>query len=84
MRKFPALSFLLFGPVTTSSSSSEHIRHRILALQEEHRDLDLALRGLENDRLTDQLALRRLKKRKLQIKDEVVRLQMLLVPDTYA
>lgn len=83
MREFYALSFIDSAHVTTSSSS-ELIRHRIVVLQEEHRDLDLALRGLESDRLADQLALRRLKKRKLQIKDEIVRLQMLLVPDIHA
>lgn len=68
----------------TTAISSESIRHRILVAHQEHRDLDLALRGLENDLLVDQLAVRRLKKRKLQLKDEIARLQMLLVPDIHA
>jgi len=83
MRESHVLSFFDSVHVTTPSSS-ELIRHRIVVLQEEHRDLDLALRGLENARLADQLAMRRLKKRKLHLKDEIVRLQMLLVPDIHA
>jgi len=56
------------------------IRHRILELQTEHRDLDAAI-ALLGDRAGDELQLRRLKKRKLLIKDMITRLQMGLVPD---
>ncbi|GAA4337848.1 hypothetical protein GCM10023144_34140 [Pigmentiphaga soli] len=54
---------------------------RIAALQSEHRDLDAAIDRLAADPAVDELMLRRLKKRKLQIKDQVVALQMRLVPD---
>lgn len=64
--------------------SVEAVRHRIVTFQEEHRDLDAALSRLVRDSFADQLAIRRLKKRKLQLKDEIVRLQMLLVPDIHA
>lgn len=66
------------------SVSVEAIRQRIAHFQEEHRDLDVVLSRLVHDKFTDQLAIRRLKKRKLHLKDEIVRLQMLLVPDIHA
>jgi hypothetical protein len=50
-------------------------------LQVEHRDLDDAIARLVDQSSIDDLTLRRLKKRKLQIKDTIVQLQMQLVPD---
>ena len=58
----------------------EEIKRRIIELQIEHRDLDEAIDRLV-DTAVDDLALRRMKKRKLQIKDSVSRLEMGLVPD---
>ena len=58
----------------------EEIKRRIIELQIEHRDLDEAIDRL-NDTAVDDLALRRMKKRKLQIRDCVSRLEMGLVPD---
>ena len=54
---------------------------QIASLQTEHRDLDAITEHLEATGFADQLALRRLKKRKLQLKDEIEQLKMLLVPD---
>jgi hypothetical protein len=60
----------------------EEIKRRIIELQIEHRDLDEAIGRLSEQ--FDDLALRRMKKRKLQIKDSVSRLEMGLVPDISA
>jgi hypothetical protein len=60
---------------------SEEIKRRIVELQVEHRDLDDAIARLAGQSAVDELTLRRLKKRKLQIKDAIVQLQMQLVPD---
>jgi hypothetical protein len=60
---------------------SEEIKRRIVELQVEHRDLDDAIARLADQPGIDELTLRRLKKRKLQIKDTIVQLQMQLVPD---
>ena len=60
---------------------SEEIKRRIVELQVEHRDLDDAIARLAIHSGVDELTLRRLKKRKLQIKDTIVQLQMQLVPD---
>lgn len=57
------------------------VRRRITELQIEHRDLDLAIARLTGHADVDELQLRRLKKRKLLIKDAITRLEMGLVPD---
>lgn len=59
----------------------EEIKRRIIELQIEHRDLDEAISRLSVQPDVDDLALRRMKKRKLQIKDAVAMLEMRLVPD---
>ncbi|MGH6623716.1 MAG: YdcH family protein [Burkholderiaceae bacterium] len=59
----------------------EEIKRRLIDLQIEHRDLDEAIDRLSNQAGIDELALRRMKKRKLQIKDSVRLLEMSLVPD---
>ncbi len=50
-------------------------------LREEHRDLDLAINRMALDPWQDQLRLRRLKKRKLKLKDWIARLESKLIPD---
>jgi len=59
----------------------ESIRQRITELQREHRGLDQMIETITEQTHFDELRLRRLKKRKLQIKDSIVHLQMMLVPD---
>ena len=59
----------------------DEIKRRIIELQVEHRDLDEAIERLAQQPGVDELALRRMKKRKLQIKDSVRLLEMRLVPD---
>ncbi len=50
-------------------------------LRVEHRDLDAAIERLSGDIRMDELQLRRLKKRKLLIKDSIARLESRLIPD---
>jgi len=57
------------------------IATRIIELQVEHRDLDDIIDRLAATPNCDELQLKRLKKRKLQIKDQLTMLQMQLVPD---
>jgi hypothetical protein len=57
---------------------------RLLRLQELHRDLDAAIDALREVPRPDQLQLARLKKRKLQLKDEIAQLQDSLIPDIIA
>lgn len=62
----------------------ESLKRRIAELQIEHRSLDATLETLSSLPPVDELQVRRLKKRKLQIKDTIVLLQMQLTPDVPA
>lgn len=70
-----------FTLMVCTHMEQEEIKRRIIELQIEHRDLDEAIGRLCDQYGVDDLALRRMKKRKLQIKDSVSRLEMGLVPD---
>ncbi len=60
---------------------TKDIQHRIIELEVEHRDLDAVIDSLSQDGHRDELQLRRLKKRRLQLKDYITLLKMQLVPD---
>lgn len=57
------------------------IVQQLAALREEHRDLDDAISAMVEDPAVDQLRLRRLKKRKLKLKDWISTLESKLIPD---
>ena len=59
----------------------EAIQSRIVELQIEHRDLDAVIARLSDTVAHDELQMRRLKKRKLQLKDSITLLEMRLIPD---
>ncbi len=63
------------------SVDQERVRARMIELEIEHRDLDAAIGLLDVADDRDDLLLRRMKKRKLYLKDEIIRLKMQLVPD---
>ena len=55
-------------------------RMRLLELEAEHRELDQLIVSLDQGPVVDELAMRRLKKRKLQIKDQIAVLVGELTP----
>jgi hypothetical protein len=57
---------------------------RLRELRIEHRDLDDVIGRLTMDLYVDELQLRRLKKRKLLLKDQITRLESELIPDMNA
>ncbi len=57
------------------------IRHHLHELQVEHRDLDQVIAHLAENPPPDELLVRRLQKRKLAIKDKILLLEEMLVPD---
>lgn len=59
-------------------------RAKLAALIQEHRDLDAAIEALSASGAGDQLAVSRLKKRKLQLKDEITEINNSLLPDIIA
>lgn len=62
----------------------EHYKRRLVELRVEHRDLDDVITRLAKDPLVDELELKRLKKRKLMIKDQIARLESKAIPDLNA
>ncbi|MCL5777093.1 DUF465 domain-containing protein [Limibaculum sp. FT325] len=60
------------------------LRARLDELRQEHRALDDAITALSGTPRPDQLALRRLKKRKLSLKDQITRIEDALYPDIIA
>lgn len=59
-------------------------RAKLAQLMQEHRDLDSAIDAMTLSGSGDQLALSRLKKRKLQLKDEITEINNSLLPDIIA
>jgi hypothetical protein len=62
----------------------EEIKIKLEDLRIEHKDLDLIIDNILNDTYVDQLLIKRLKKRKLQLKDTIAKLESLLIPDLNA
>ncbi|MGO4305689.1 MULTISPECIES: YdcH family protein [unclassified Cupriavidus] len=60
------------------------LARQIIELQIEHRDLDFLIDRLSEDAAGDELQLRRLKKRRLKLKDAITLLQLQLEPDVPA
>lgn len=62
----------------------EDVRRQLAELKTEHRDLDDVISRVSEELPFDQLRLQRLKKRKLSLKDEIARLENMLIPDIIA
>ena len=62
----------------------EAIKLRLEEIRVEHRDLDDIIHRLTEDPMVDQLQIRRLKKRKLNLKDMILKLESKLIPDIEA
>lgn len=60
------------------------LRARLAELTQEHRDLDMAIAALIASGTNDQIQLTRLKKRKLQLKDQIAQIEDDLLPDIIA
>lgn len=72
--------FFGHGPLMTTVDP-EFLRERFEELRTEHRDLDDVIARMSEAVYVDQLQLRRLKKRKLALKDQMARIESLLIPD---
>jgi hypothetical protein len=67
-----------------NQTSIEQMQHRLTELQTEHRDLDDVIARISAEQPFDQLQIQRLKKRKLGLKDEILKLENVLLPDIIA
>ncbi|NQW11985.1 MAG: DUF465 domain-containing protein [Alphaproteobacteria bacterium] len=62
----------------------EAIKRRLEEMKSEHRDLDDVIARLLEKAPFDQLQLQRLKKRKLMLKDDILKVESHLLPDIIA
>jgi hypothetical protein len=60
------------------------LRVQLEELRSEHRDLDEAIKAMAETAPFNQLQIQRLKKRKLALKDQIIRLESKLLPDIIA
>lgn len=60
------------------------LRELLVKLRTDHRDLDAEIVRLESGSEGDQLQIKRLKKRKLQLKDQITAVEDKLTPDIIA
>ena len=68
----------------TELDHQEVLRVKLAVLRRQHRDLDDAIAALQAATAPDQLGVRRLKKQKLRLKDEIARIEDILTPDIIA
>lgn len=66
------------------SGDERIIREKLALLRAEHRELDEQIGQQEESLTADQLLIRRLKKRKLALKDQITSLEDQLLPDIIA
>ena len=78
-------------PARTSTALSmnesvdrEELQRQLEELISEHRDLDDVIARITEEAPFDQLQVQRLKKRKLQLKDQIAKVESLLLPDIIA
>jgi hypothetical protein len=67
-----------------TEAEEQGLRVKLAELLQEHRDLDTAIAAMAEQGVTDQIQLTRLKKRKLQLKDLISRIEDQLLPDIIA
>ena len=70
--------------ISSELNFEDMLRVKLEVLKREHRDLDEAISALELSGRPDQLTLRRLKKQKLALKDQIVKFEDQLIPDIIA
>jgi len=70
--------------MTDSPTDNASLQERLEGLRTEHRDLDRVISEVADSPSFDRLTLQRLKRRKLELKDKIMRLESLLLPDIIA
>jgi len=67
-----------------TEAEEQALRAKLAELMQEHRDLDTAIAAMADQGVKDQLQVTRLKKRKLQLRDQITRIEDALLPDIIA
>ena len=71
-------------PEQLSEAERQRLEQRLFELKQEHRDLDDVISRLLLSPDTEELQLKRFKKRKLKLKDTILQLENVLIPDILA
>ena len=66
------------------AANEQELQAELARLKEEHRDLDTAIDALESSPARDNLRIKRLKKKKLTLKDRITQIEDQLLPDIIA
>jgi len=66
------------------SEEEAALHARVKLLRQEHADLDASIDALSEAAVPDQLMIARLKRKKLSIKDEIVKIEARILPDIIA
>lgn len=72
------------GNTAMQRRNDSDLREQLATLRAEHRTLDDEIIALEGTGSADQLLIKRLKKKKLAIKDQITRIEDQLLPDIIA
>ena len=67
-----------------TKDEERELRAQLARLLQEHRDLDAAIEALQVSPGSDVLQVQRLKKRKLQLRDQIIQIEDQLTPDIIA
>ena len=67
-----------------TEAEEQALRLKLAELKQEHRDLDVAINMMQDAANRDAFQLGRMKKRKLQLKDLIARIENVLLPDIIA
>ena len=67
-----------------SDAEERELHDRVKALRQEHTDLDAAIEALGAMPVPDQLRIARMKRRKLALRDEIVKIEARILPDIIA
>jgi len=81
---YPEFRRRVFVEIDLTEEEMVAIKERVEVLRIEHRDLDEVIGRLAEDPVQDELQLKRLKRRKLLLKDHIAMLERQLVPDVRA
>jgi len=66
------------------SEEEKALHARLKELQQEHADLDASIEALGRMPIPDQLMIARLKRKKLSLRDEIVKIEAIVLPDIIA
>ena len=67
-----------------TETADDILRKKVALLRQEHQDIDASIAALEATTLPDQLLIARLKRKKLALKDEILRVEAHILPDIIA